>query len=33
MAKDIKQVLNNRKFSVFHVEFYAATKDDDSINR
>lgn len=33
MAKDIKQVLNNRKFSAFHVEFYAATKDDGRVGK
>lgn len=30
MAKDSKQMLNDRNFGVFHVDFYAATKDDDS---
>ena len=33
IAKDIKQTLNNRKFSAFHVEFCAATEDDDGVNR
>lgn len=33
MAKDIKQKLSNRNFSAFHVEFYAAPKDDESIRK
>lgn len=32
-SRDSKQMSNDSNFGAFHVEFYATTKDDDSIKR